>query len=154
MLVLRHVIHIHEFFILIKITILSDCRSSHRRCSVIKGVLRNFVKFTQKHLCRVSFWIIKLQAEACNLLKKRVWHTCFPVNFAKFLRKPFLQNTSGRLLLWLLKLFICSCHLVTDRWASYIYFILSNTFFMFFYVRKHCDKWQFENWVSFLSLKF
>ena len=26
-------------------------------------------------------------------------HGCFPVNFAKFLRKRFLQNTSGRLLL-------------------------------------------------------
>ena len=24
---------------------------------------------------------------------------CFPVNFEKFLRTPFLQNTSGRLLL-------------------------------------------------------
>ena len=34
--------------------------------------------------------------------KKRLWHKCFPVNFAKFLRKPFLQNTSGRLLLWLI----------------------------------------------------
>ena len=28
---------------------------------------------------------------------------CFPVNFEKFLRTPFLQNISGRLLLWLLK---------------------------------------------------
>ena len=26
-------------------------------------------------------------------------HRCFPVRFAKFLRAPFLQNTSGRLLL-------------------------------------------------------
>ena len=34
-----------------------------------------------------------------TLLKKRLWHMCIPVNFAKFLRKPFLQNTSGRLLL-------------------------------------------------------
>ena len=34
-----------------------------------------------------------------TLLKKRLWHRCFPVNFAKFLRTPFLQNTSGRLLL-------------------------------------------------------
>ena len=33
------------------------------------------------------------------LLKKRLWERCFPVNFAKFLRTPFLQNTSGRLLL-------------------------------------------------------
>ena len=41
---------------------------------------------------------------ACNIiLKKRLWHRCFPVNFAKFLRTPLLQNTSGWLLLlaWL-----------------------------------------------------
>ena len=34
-----------------------------------------------------------------NLLKQRFWYRCFPVNFAKFIRTPFLQNTSGRLLL-------------------------------------------------------
>ena len=34
-----------------------------------------------------------------TLLKKRLWHRCFSVNFAKFLRTRFLQNTSGRLLL-------------------------------------------------------
>ena len=33
------------------------------------------------------------------LLKKRLWHRCFLVNFAKILRTPFLQNTSARLLL-------------------------------------------------------
>ena len=27
--------------------------------------------------------------------KKRLWHWCFPLNFVKFLRTPFLQNTSG-----------------------------------------------------------
>ena len=32
--------------------------------------------------------------------KKRLWHRCFPMNFAKFLRAPFLQNISRRLLLW------------------------------------------------------
>ena len=36
----------------------------------------------------------------CNLLKKRLWHRCFPVNFGKFLGRPFQQNTSGRLLLY------------------------------------------------------
>ena len=30
-----------------------------------------------------------------TLLKKRLWHMCFPENFAKFLRTPFLYNTSG-----------------------------------------------------------
>ena len=34
-----------------------------------------------------------------TLLKKRLWHRYFSVNFAKFLRSTFLQNTSGRLLL-------------------------------------------------------
>ena len=31
--------------------------------------------------------------------KMRPWHRCFPMNFAKFLRTPFLRNTSGRLVL-------------------------------------------------------
>ena len=35
-----------------------------------------------------------------TFLKKRLWHRCFPVNFAKFQRTPSLQNTSGRLLLY------------------------------------------------------
>ena len=34
----------------------------------------------------------------------RLWHRCFPVNFGKFLRTPFLQNTSRRLLLLLVVL--------------------------------------------------
>ena len=38
------------------------------------------------------------------LLKKRLWHRCFPVNFVKFLITPFLQNTSRRLLLWFTKM--------------------------------------------------
>ena len=41
---------------------------------------------------------------ACNFIKKRLWHWCFPVNFAKFLRAPVLQNTSRRLLLNLQKI--------------------------------------------------
>ena len=35
-----------------------------------------------------------------TLFKKRTWHRCFSVNFAKFLRAPFQQNTSGCLLLY------------------------------------------------------
>ena len=30
-------------------------RSSHQRCSVKTGVLRNFAKFTEKHLCQSLF---------------------------------------------------------------------------------------------------
>ena len=34
-----------------------------------------------------------------TVLKKILWHRRFPVNFAKYLTTPFLQNTSVRLLL-------------------------------------------------------
>ena len=58
-------------------------------------VLKNFAKFTGKQLCQS----LVFNKVACNFIKKRFWHGCFPVNFAKRLRAPFLQNTSGRLLL-------------------------------------------------------
>ena len=48
-------------------------RSSHRSCSVKKGVLRNFAKFTGKHLCQ-SLFLIKLGLRPATLLKKRLWH--------------------------------------------------------------------------------
>ena len=34
-------------------------------------------------------------------MDSHLWHRCLLVNFVKFLRTPFLQNTSGRLLLYL-----------------------------------------------------
>ena len=44
-------------------------RSSHRRCSVKKGVYRNFAKFTGKNLCQNLFFLIKLQASRRLLLE-------------------------------------------------------------------------------------
>ena len=37
-----------------------------------------------------------LLAAPTNLLKKRLWHMCFPVNFAKFSRTSFPNKTSGQ----------------------------------------------------------
>ena len=52
----------------------------------------NFIK--KGALAQVS------SCEYCaTLLKKRLWHRCFPVNFVKFLTTTFLQNTSEHLLL-------------------------------------------------------
>ena len=67
-------------------SLLTKTRSSHRMYSVREGVLTNFVKFTGKHLCQSLFF-----NKLATLLKKRLWHRCFPVNFVKFLRKHFLQ---------------------------------------------------------------
>ena len=63
-----------------------------------KGFLRNCIKFTGKHLCQ-SLFFNKVAGRPATLLKRRLWHRYFLVNFVQFLRNPFLQNTSGRLLL-------------------------------------------------------
>ena len=59
------------------------------------GVLKNLAKFTGNHLC-LSLFLIEQQV--WNASKRTNWHRCFTVNFEKFPRTPFLQNTSGRLL--------------------------------------------------------
>ena len=67
-------------------------RSSHRGCSVTKGIIRNFAKFTGKHLSQSLFFYNAAGLETCNFIKKRLRHRCFPVNFAKFLRTPFTKH--------------------------------------------------------------
>ena len=55
---------------------------------------------------RVSFlinlqaFLIKLQASARTLLKKRPWRRCFPVNFAKILRTRVLTEHLRWQLMW------------------------------------------------------
>ena len=54
-----------------------------RRCSV-KKVFLKIVQNSQGNTCaRVS------GLRPATLFKKRLWHRCFPMNFAKFLRTPF-----------------------------------------------------------------
>ena len=74
-------------------------RSSHRKCSGKKGILRNLAKSTGKHLCQRMFLNKVAGLRPATLLKNNLWHRCFPVNFVKFLRTPSLQKTPGRLLL-------------------------------------------------------
>ena len=69
-----------------------------RRCSV-NEVFLEISQNSQENTCaRVSF-SIKLKAVPATLLKKRLWHRWFPVNFAKFLRTPFLTEHLWWLLL-------------------------------------------------------
>ena len=68
-----------------------------QRCSVKKDVLRNFAKSTGKHLCQGLFFNKVAPLRPATFLKKRFSDRCFPVNFAKLLRTPVLQSTSGQL---------------------------------------------------------
>ena len=70
-------------------------KSSRPEVFCRKGVLSNFAKFTGKYLCQGLLFNKVAGLRPATLLKKRLWHKCFPVNFTKFLRTPFLQNTSG-----------------------------------------------------------
>ena len=71
-------------------------RSSRPKVFCKKGCLRNFAKFTRKHLCQSLFFNKVAGLMPATLLKKRVWHRYFLVNFVKFLRTPFSkQNTFG-----------------------------------------------------------
>ena len=85
--------------------------SSHQRCSVKKVFLKISQNWQESTCARVSL-LTKLQAFfsyihflskiwPATLLKKRLWRRYFPVNFAKFLKTSFSQNTSRRVLLYL-----------------------------------------------------
>ena len=56
-----------------------------------KDAVTNFAKFTGKHLCQSLF--------LNKVADLRLRHRCFHVNFQKFRRQTFLQNTSEALLL-------------------------------------------------------
>ena len=77
-------------------------------CVVLKKVFwKNLAKFKGKHLCHFLFCAL-----LATLLKKRIWHRYFPMNFAKFLRPLSCQNNSGRMFpkIWTFKLnfaFLC-----------------------------------------------
>ena len=79
-------------------------QSSRKEVFCGKGVLRNFTKFAGKHLYQSLFFnkvaglglfFNKVAGlRPATLLKKSLWHRCFPVNFVKFLRAPFLIEHS------------------------------------------------------------
>ena len=102
------------------------CRSNHRRCCVRKGVLRSFAKFTRKNLCQSLFLNKVAGLIPATLLKKRLWCRYFSINSAKFLRIPFLQNTSARLLQFLKyltfrKAFKWKCGVILFAWRKTYY---------------------------------
>ena len=60
-----------------------EFRNIHRKTTVLESLLNKVVDLTD-----------------CNFIKKRLQHWCFPVNFAKFLRKAFFTKHFWWLLLY------------------------------------------------------
>ena len=53
---------------------------------VRKGALRNFAKFTEKHLCQ------SLRHEACNIIKKETRAQVFPCEFCEISKNLFFTE--------------------------------------------------------------
>ena len=64
-----------------------------------KGVMRSFAELTRKHMRRNLFFDNGKFSRSETSTKTSLQRLCFLVNFAKFLRTPFSQNITGRLLL-------------------------------------------------------
>ena len=64
-------------------------RSSHQR-SMKKGILRNFVKFTEKPLCQSLFF--NKNAKACSLIKKDTLAQVFSYEFYKISKNIFFTE--------------------------------------------------------------
>ena len=73
-------------------------QAAARRCS-LKNLRLKFNKIYKKTPAPkfLFWWSCKL--EACNFIKNRLQHRCFPVDFEKFSTTHILKNTYGRLLL-------------------------------------------------------
>ena len=78
---------------------LQKYRSSRLEVFCRKDVLRNFEKFTGKHLCQGLLCNNVAGLRSVTLLKKRFWYRCFPVSFSKFLKTPFITEQLRWLLL-------------------------------------------------------
>ena len=91
------------------------------------------------------------------LLKKRLWHRCVPVNFVKFPRAPFLQNTSGWLLLYSYTFIMYEFRWFTKFWENH----RKKCVVKFIYVIKYCwfqpykvtYKWLYHGRLSWLVLE-
>ena len=110
-------------------------RNSRPKMFCKKGALRNFIKFTGKHLC----------LRPATLLKKKLWYICFPVKFVKFLRRPFLTEHLQWLILrapnFVSVLWLCTiqntsnslakAHIRTPFLQNSSHWLLSNVSYLF-----------------------
>ena len=74
-------------------------RCSNSGVFLRKGVLRRCIKFTGAHPC-ISLISTKL---LCNFIETALWHGNSPVNLLHIFRIPLRKNTSGRVLLTVMR---------------------------------------------------
>ena len=87
----------------VRILVLSDHKSSHQRCSITKGVLRNFTIFTGKHLCQNLFFnkFVGLRHATCEIsnncffIEHRLATASLTIVFGIKTDSVFIRENSG-----------------------------------------------------------
>ena len=114
-----------------------------------KGVFRSFAKFTGKHLCQSLFLIIS-RPQPVTLLKTRLWHRCFPVNFAKFQRTRFPTEHLRWLLLNCIRFVKCMYN-----YCIYLYlYAYKRTYFLLLKPRNSVLSYFFLVWFLHIGYVF
>ena len=83
-----------------------------------KSVLRNFAKFTVKHLCQTLLFN--------KVVGLGLWHRCFPVNFVKFLTSPFSIEHLCWLLLQIYRREVISNFFYLFKRSSILNFVMAE----------------------------
>ena len=132
---------------------LQKYRSSRLEVFYRKGILRNFEKFTGKHLCQSLLFNKIAGLRTVTLLKKRFWYRCFPVNFSKFLKTPSItEHLRWLLLITPVKQLIFREELV-DLQLYYSRTFLEEVFKYMCFKQHKTIRWNFGLTPRFCSLK-
>ena len=115
-------------------------RSSHRRCSVKKDVFRNFAKFTGKHLCQSLFFNKVAGLKPETLLKKRLWHRCFPTKFCEISKNILFTGHLGTTPSVIWKLLLMEIRFQIDRKLFQLEHIFQKSLLEYSYYFEHWCK--------------
>ena len=107
-------LYIHELLGYMRCLFFKTVRSSRPEVFCKKGFLRILAKLTGKYLCQSLFLNKVAGLRPATLLKKRLWHRCFPVNFVKFLRATFYKEH----LWWLLLTIFCLVFTLSQHFCA------------------------------------
>ena len=83
------------------------------------GVLRNFAKFTRKHLCQRLFFN-KVAAEACNFNKKETMPQVFSCEFCETSKNTFFHRNTAHGCFWISKKMLLKAFSDTANWICNI----------------------------------
>ena len=107
---------------MLNLCVYSIFTSSRPEVFLGKGLLKMSSKLTGEYACR-NVISIKL---LCNFIEITLRHACSPVSLLHIFRIPFLKNTSGRLLVNIIRKTLVKVSLTLNQVAPCLAFLLLN----------------------------